>query len=201
MKRFVRCPTGTALISVALPITLKTSEELDQSIMEFMKYRLSTLVLKTQDLQPNANNQLMDTCFSLDHIFTVDISSIEGAECTRQGLTGLTGLTGQKVVNAMTLIYLSHVANAFLFARTQCSLSFRNYTPINNDLKAKDSKITTPADIGDTIEKQMEGIVENTIKEEEEKRSKDVVCISSTPGFTVSFSESIHDAFYLTVSF
>ncbi|KAG0251561.1 hypothetical protein BG011_007517 [Mortierella polycephala] len=61
------------------------------------------------------------------------------------------------------------------------SLSFRNYTPINNDLKAKDSKITTPADIGDTIEKQMEGIVENTIKEEEEKRSKDVDIFALTP--------------------
>ncbi|KAF9115404.1 hypothetical protein BGX27_007904 [Mortierella sp. AM989] len=54
------------------------------------------------------------------------------------------------------------------------SLSFRNYTPINNELKAEDSVITTPADIGDTVEKKMEGVVEKVIKEEEEKRAKDV---------------------------
>ncbi|KAF9437953.1 hypothetical protein BGZ76_010407 [Entomortierella beljakovae] len=54
------------------------------------------------------------------------------------------------------------------------SLSFRNYTPINDELKSEDSKITTPADIGDTVEKKMEGVVEMIIKEEEEKRAKDV---------------------------
>lgn len=35
--------------------------------------------------------------------------------------------------------------------------------------------ITTPADIGDTVEKQMEGVVEKVIQEEDEKRAKDVV--------------------------
>lgn len=55
------------------------------------------------------------------------------------------------------------------------SLSFRNYTPINETLKAEDSKIMTPADIGDTIEKKMEGVVEKVIQEENEKRAKDVV--------------------------
>ena len=33
----------------------------------------------------------------------------------------------------------------------------------------------TPADIGDTIEKKMEGLVERVIQEEDEKRAKDVV--------------------------
>ncbi|KAF8984471.1 hypothetical protein BGZ46_007935 [Entomortierella lignicola] len=54
------------------------------------------------------------------------------------------------------------------------SLSFRNYTPINNELKAEDSKIATPADIGDTVEKKMEGVVEKVIKEDDDKRAKDV---------------------------
>ena len=57
------------------------------------------------------------------------------------------------------------------------SLSFRNYTPLNSELKAEDSKISTPADIGDTVEKKMEGVVEKMIQEEDEKRAKDVVSL------------------------
>jgi len=41
--------------------------------------------------------------------------------------------------------------------------------------------ITTPADIGDTVEKQMEGVVEKVIQEEEEKRAKDVVSFNVSP--------------------
>ncbi|KAF9390368.1 hypothetical protein CPB97_009456 [Podila verticillata] len=40
----------------------------------------------------------------------------------------------------------------------EVSLSFRNYTPLNEELKADDSKITTHKDIGDTVEKKMEGV-------------------------------------------
>lgn len=54
-------------------------------------------------------------------------------------------------------------------------MSFRNYTPVNETLKDQESKITTPADIGDTVEKKMEGVVEKVIQEEDEKRAKDVV--------------------------
>ncbi|KAF8936475.1 mRNA splicing factor [Dissophora ornata] len=61
------------------------------------------------------------------------------------------------------------------------SLSFRNYTPINNDLKADDSKITTPADIGDTVEKKMEGVVEKVIEEEDAKRAKDIDIFNLAP--------------------
>jgi hypothetical protein len=56
-------------------------------------------------------------------------------------------------------------------------MSFRNYTPANEALKDQESKITTPADIGDTIEKKMEGVVERVIQEEDEKRAKDVVSL------------------------
>ncbi|KAG0031828.1 hypothetical protein BGZ81_000513 [Podila clonocystis] len=56
----------------------------------------------------------------------------------------------------------------------EVSLSFRNYTPLNEDLKADDSKITTHKDIGDTVEKKMEGVVEKVIQEEEQNRAKDV---------------------------
>ncbi|KAI1307383.1 hypothetical protein EDD11_004467 [Mortierella claussenii] len=61
------------------------------------------------------------------------------------------------------------------------SLSFRNYTPINNGLKTEDSKISTPADIGDTVEAKMEGVVEQVIKEEDEKRAKDVDIFTLAP--------------------
>ncbi|KAF9984996.1 hypothetical protein BGZ75_003426 [Mortierella antarctica] len=61
------------------------------------------------------------------------------------------------------------------------SLSFRNYTPINETLKAEDSKIMTPADIGDTIERKMEGVVEKVIQEEDEKRAKDVDIFTLAP--------------------
>ncbi|GJJ71951.1 coiled-coil domain-containing protein 12 [Entomortierella parvispora] len=61
------------------------------------------------------------------------------------------------------------------------SLSFRNYTPLNAELKAEDSKITTPKDIGDTVEKKMEGVVEKVIQEEDEKRAKDVDIFSLAP--------------------
>ncbi|KAF9304303.1 hypothetical protein BGZ74_001886 [Mortierella antarctica] len=53
-------------------------------------------------------------------------------------------------------------------------LSFRNYTPLNEELKADDSKITTHKDIGDTVEKKMDGVVEKVIQEEEQNRAKDV---------------------------
>ncbi|KAG0031284.1 hypothetical protein BGZ82_007052 [Podila clonocystis] len=56
----------------------------------------------------------------------------------------------------------------------EVSLSFRNYTPLNEDLKADDSRITTHNDIGDTVEKKMEGVVEKVIQEEEQNRAKDV---------------------------
>ncbi|KAG0360366.1 mRNA splicing factor [Gamsiella multidivaricata] len=61
------------------------------------------------------------------------------------------------------------------------SLSFRNYTPLNGELKADDSNITTTADIGDTVEKKMEGVVERVIQEEEEKRAKDVDIFTLAP--------------------
>ncbi|KAG0057159.1 hypothetical protein BGZ83_001102 [Gryganskiella cystojenkinii] len=61
------------------------------------------------------------------------------------------------------------------------SLSFRNYTPLNADLKAEDSQITTLADLGDTVEKKMEGVVERTLQEEEEKRAKDVDIFALAP--------------------
>lgn len=61
------------------------------------------------------------------------------------------------------------------------SLSFRNYTPLNEELKADDSKITTHKDIGDTVEKKMEGVVEKVIEEEEQNRAKDVVRIKKNP--------------------
>ncbi|KAG0204238.1 hypothetical protein BGX28_003766 [Mortierella sp. GBA30] len=61
------------------------------------------------------------------------------------------------------------------------SLSFRNYNPINERLKADDSKIATPADIGDTVEKKMEGVVEMVIQEEDEKRAKDVDIFTLAP--------------------
>ncbi|KAF9953301.1 hypothetical protein BGZ72_005519 [Mortierella alpina] len=61
------------------------------------------------------------------------------------------------------------------------SLSFRNYTPLNESLKAEDSKVMTPADIGDTIEKKMEGVVEKVIQEENEKRAKDVDIFTLAP--------------------
>ncbi|KAF9215804.1 hypothetical protein BGZ59_000245 [Podila verticillata] len=56
----------------------------------------------------------------------------------------------------------------------EVSLSFRNYTPLNEELKADDSKIATHKDIGDTVEKKMEGVVEKAIQEEEQIRAKDV---------------------------
>ncbi|KAF9979402.1 hypothetical protein BGZ65_006636 [Modicella reniformis] len=61
------------------------------------------------------------------------------------------------------------------------SLSFRNYTPINSELKAEGSNVGTPADITDTVEKQMEGVVEKVIQEEEEKRAKDVDIFTLAP--------------------
>ncbi|KAG0303568.1 hypothetical protein BGZ97_001850 [Linnemannia gamsii] len=61
------------------------------------------------------------------------------------------------------------------------SMSFRNYTPANEALKDQESKITTPADIGDTIEKKMEGVVERVIQEEDEKRAKDVDIFTLAP--------------------
>ncbi|ORZ27956.1 cwf18 pre-mRNA splicing factor-domain-containing protein [Lobosporangium transversale] len=60
-------------------------------------------------------------------------------------------------------------------------LSFRNYTPNNEELKAPDSKIFTPADINETVEKKMEGVVEKVIQEEEEKRAKDVDIFTLAP--------------------
>jgi len=68
----------------------------------------------------------------------------------------------------MILILLHYVPR-------KSSLSFRNYTPLNEELKADDSKITTHKDIGDTVEKKMEGVVEKVIEEEEQNRAKDVV--------------------------
>ncbi|KAG0090651.1 hypothetical protein BGZ93_009218 [Podila epicladia] len=56
----------------------------------------------------------------------------------------------------------------------EVSLSFRNYAPLNEELKADDSKIATHKDIGDTVEKKMEGVVEKVIQEEEQNRAKDV---------------------------
>ncbi|KAF9287724.1 mRNA splicing factor [Linnemannia elongata] len=61
------------------------------------------------------------------------------------------------------------------------SMSFRNYTPVNETLKDQESKITTPADIGDTVEKKMEGVVEKVIQEEDEKRAKDVDIFTLAP--------------------
>ncbi|KAK3824003.1 MAG: mRNA splicing factor [Linnemannia elongata] len=61
------------------------------------------------------------------------------------------------------------------------SMSFRNYTPVNESLKDQESKITTSADIGDTIEKKMEGVVEKVIQEEDEKRAKDVDIFTLAP--------------------
>ncbi|KAF9132947.1 hypothetical protein BG015_003638 [Linnemannia schmuckeri] len=61
------------------------------------------------------------------------------------------------------------------------SMSFRNYTPTNESLKNQESKITTPADIGDTVEKKMEGVVEKVIQEEDEKRAKDVDIFTLAP--------------------
>ncbi|KAF9117694.1 hypothetical protein BGW39_001894 [Mortierella sp. 14UC] len=61
------------------------------------------------------------------------------------------------------------------------SMSFRNYTPVNENLKDQESKITTPADIGDTVEKKMEGVVEKVIQEEDEKRAKDVDIFTLAP--------------------
>ncbi|KAF8944299.1 hypothetical protein BGZ47_004409 [Haplosporangium gracile] len=61
------------------------------------------------------------------------------------------------------------------------SMSFRNYTPTNESLKDQESKITTPADIGDTIEKKMEGVIEKIIQEEDEKRAKDVDIFTLAP--------------------
>lgn len=67
-------------------------------------------------------------------------------------------------------------------------MSFRNYTPVNESLKDQESKITTSADIGDTIEKKMEGVVEKVIQEEDEKRAKDVVSAPLLPIFLVFFA-------------
>ncbi|KAF9538971.1 hypothetical protein EC957_005977 [Mortierella hygrophila] len=61
------------------------------------------------------------------------------------------------------------------------SMSFRNYTPVNESLKDQDSKVTTVADIGDTVEKKMEGVVEKVIQEEDEKRAKDVDIFTLAP--------------------
>ncbi|KAG0346448.1 hypothetical protein BG004_001712 [Podila humilis] len=61
------------------------------------------------------------------------------------------------------------------------SLSFRNYTPLNENLKADDTKIATHKDIGETVEKKMEGVVEQVIQEEEEKRAKDVDIFTLAP--------------------
>ncbi|KAG9063510.1 hypothetical protein KI688_004394 [Linnemannia hyalina] len=61
------------------------------------------------------------------------------------------------------------------------SMSFRNYTPVNESLKDQDSKITTVADIGDTVEKKMDGVVEKVIQEEDEKRAKDVDIFTLAP--------------------
>ncbi|KAG0287693.1 hypothetical protein BGZ96_008397 [Linnemannia gamsii] len=61
------------------------------------------------------------------------------------------------------------------------SMSFRNYTPANESLKDQESKITTPADIGDTVEKKMEGVVEKVIQEEDEKRAKDIDIFTLAP--------------------
>ncbi|KAF9339895.1 hypothetical protein BGZ91_004313, partial [Linnemannia elongata] len=61
------------------------------------------------------------------------------------------------------------------------NMSFRNYTPVNETLKDQESKITTPADIGDTVEKKMEGVVEKVIQEEDEKRAKDVDIFTLAP--------------------
>ncbi|KAF9919520.1 hypothetical protein FBU30_010917 [Linnemannia zychae] len=61
------------------------------------------------------------------------------------------------------------------------SMSFRNYTPLNENLKDDDSKVATPADIGDTVEKKMEGVIEKTIQEDDEKRAKDVDIFTLAP--------------------
>ncbi|KAF9086661.1 hypothetical protein BGX29_000894 [Mortierella sp. GBA35] len=61
------------------------------------------------------------------------------------------------------------------------SMSFRNYTPLNETLKADDSQITTVADIGETVEKKMDGVVEKVIQEEDEKRAKDVDIFTLAP--------------------
>ncbi|KAG0229794.1 hypothetical protein BGW42_007707 [Actinomortierella wolfii] len=67
---------------------------------------------------------------------------------------------------------------------TKASLTFRNYTPINEDLKAEsDVKAAVPrAPEGvDTVEKQTEGVVETVIQEEEKKRTQDVDIFSLAP--------------------
>ena len=69
-------------------------------------------------------------------------------------------------------------------------MSFRNYTPVNESLKDQESKVTTVADIGDTVEKKMEGVVEKVIQEEDEKRAKDVV--STPPPLPVCFLSLFH---------
>ncbi|KAF9408425.1 hypothetical protein BGZ94_002314, partial [Podila epigama] len=61
------------------------------------------------------------------------------------------------------------------------SLSFRNYDPLNENLKAADSKIMTHKDIGETVESKMDGVVEKVIQEEDDKRAKDVDIFTLAP--------------------
>ncbi|KAF9973278.1 hypothetical protein BGZ73_003477 [Actinomortierella ambigua] len=67
---------------------------------------------------------------------------------------------------------------------SRASLTFRNYTPINEDLKT-DSDIRASAPRApegvDTVEKKTEGVVEAVIQEEEKKRAQDVDIFSLAP--------------------
>jgi hypothetical protein len=59
-------------------------------------------------------------------------------------------------------------------------LKFRNYTPINEDIKSISKvNIATPKDIADTIESTVEKIAKQVKEEEEKKREEEVVSIIS----------------------
>jgi hypothetical protein len=56
------------------------------------------------------------------------------------------------------------------------ALKFRNYTPINEDIKSiSNINIATPKDIADTLENTVEKITKQVKEEEERKREEEVV--------------------------
>ncbi|CAG8490935.1 16818_t:CDS:2 [Funneliformis mosseae] len=61
-------------------------------------------------------------------------------------------------------------------------LKFRNYTPINEDIKAISKiNISTPKDITETLEKTVEEVTKQVKEEEEKKREEEVDLFNLAP--------------------
>ncbi|KAG9306079.1 hypothetical protein G9A89_015983 [Geosiphon pyriformis] len=61
-------------------------------------------------------------------------------------------------------------------------LRFRNYTPLNEEIKAQSIiKIGTPTDVGDTVEKQVDQLTREVEAAEEAKRAEEVDLLNLAP--------------------